>query len=679
MNETLSNKLDNLPRHPGVYIMRDLSGRIIYVGKATSLKSRVRSYFFDTEKSLKNSLLVKTIKNIDYILATNVKESLVLEESLIKRFQPKYNVMWKDDKRYPYIKITDDKFPFLNIVRTKKNDGKTYFGPYPDSDDMRKTLKLTQEIFGLRPCRYNLEKRKKECLYYFIKKCQAPCIGKISEKEYSYFIDNAIMFLSGKNQKLLKSLEKEMTAAKKKLRFEEAAKLRNIIFAIKNTLEKISIHEITLKDILINADRDAYLNDLSKLLGKKTVGRIEGFDISNISGKFAVGAMVVFTDGKPDKKEYRKFRIKTVNKIDDFAMISEVIKRRFCGTLASKTTVPDLIIIDGGKGHLSSAVAELKKCSDFCQGAENKIPKIIAIAKKNEELFFPESSKAIILSKNSLALNLIKYVRDEAHRFAISYHKLLRKKLLSVTFVFIFTLTALIFAREGIIILKNGKTVEGDITVNGTGNYTVETKKWSIMFSKKEIKSVKYTGLEKSDSSSDKFVQKMKNTKKTEKKEKKTNYEYDPLIYFYADKYNLDPAFVKAVIEAESNFKPDDISSKGAVGLMQLMPRTADGLKVNPNNVEENIEGGTKYLNYMYEKFGDSKLALAGYNAGPNAVKKYGKKIPPYKETQNYVEKVLQNYQKHKSDKQVWYFVDDKGCIHISDNPKDKRYKRIEK
>ncbi|PKM92544.1 MAG: hypothetical protein CVU80_02800 [Elusimicrobia bacterium HGW-Elusimicrobia-4] len=339
--------------------------------------------------------------------------------------------MWKDDKRYPYIKITDEKFPFLNIVRTKKNDGKTYFGPYPDTADMKKTLKLVQKIFGIRPCKYNLEKRKKECLYYFIKKCQAPCIGKISEKEYYHIVANVIMFLKGKNQKLLKSLEKEMTAAKKKLRFEEAAKLRNIIFAIKNTLEKININEITIRDILMSTDRDAYLNDLSKLLGKKTVGRVEGFDISNISGKFAVGAMAVFTDGKPDKKEYRKFRIKTVyGKIDDFAMLSEIMKRRFCGTLASKTAVPDLIIIDGGKGQLSSAVSELKNCPDFCRGAENKIPKIIAIAKKNEELFFPESSKPLVLSKNSLALNLIKYVRDEAHRFAISYHKLLRKKLL---------------------------------------------------------------------------------------------------------------------------------------------------------------------------------------------------------------------------------------------------------
>ncbi|HAX61511.1 MAG TPA: excinuclease ABC subunit C [Elusimicrobia bacterium] len=422
MNETFSNKLDNLPEFPGVYIMRNLSGRIIYVGKASSLKSRVRSYFIDTEKSLKNSLLVKTIKNIDYILTTNVKEALILEESLIKRFQPKYNILWKDDKRYPFIKITNEKFPAIIISRRKKPDGGKYFGPYPDVIDMKNTLKLAIKNFGLRPCRYNLEKRKKECLYYFIKKCQAPCIGKISEKEYSYFVGNAIMFLSGKNQKLLESLEKKMADAKKKLQFEEAAKLRNIIFAIKNTLEKINIKEITLKDILINADRDAYLNDLSKLLGKKTVGRIEGFDISNISGKFAVGSMVVFTDGKPDKNEYRKFRIKTVNKIDDFAMTAEIIKRRFCGTLA-KTTIPNLIIIDGGLGQLNAAKNELEKCFDT-----EKIPKIIAIAKKNEKLFFPESSKPIVLSKNSLALNLIKYVRDESHRFAISYHKLLRKR-----------------------------------------------------------------------------------------------------------------------------------------------------------------------------------------------------------------------------------------------------------
>lgn len=249
--------------------------------------------------------------------------------------------------------------------------------------------------------------------------------------------------------------------------------------------------------------------------------------------------------------------------------------------------------------------------------------------------------------------------------------------------IFMFIISCNLYARQGTLVLKNGNVVKGNIVAGETGNYIVETKKWSMLFSKEEVKSVKYTGQEKLDNSSGKFVQKMKNTKKQEPKNPRTqelkNYDYDPLIYLYADKYNLDPAFVKAVIEAESNFNPNDVSCKGAIGLMQLMPQTAKGLKVNPEDTEQNIEGGIRYLNYMLEKFNNSLLALAAYNAGPNAVKKYGKKVPPYRETQNYIENVLKNYQKHKSDKQMWYFVDDKGCIYISDSPKDKRYKRIEK
>ncbi|MFH0947733.1 MAG: lytic transglycosylase domain-containing protein [Elusimicrobiota bacterium] len=258
------------------------------------------------------------------------------------------------------------------------------------------------------------------------------------------------------------------------------------------------------------------------------------------------------------------------------------------------------------------------------------------------------------------------------------------KKIFPFLFLTFYLLSFTIYllnAREGIIILKNGKRVKGNITINETENYIVETKKWSMTFSKKEVTSVKYTGQKKTDNLGNRFVQKMKNTRTQELKNSRTqepkNYNYDPLIYFYADKYNLNPAFVKAVIEAESNFNPKDISNKGAVGLMQLMPQTADGLKVNPKNVEENIEGGTRYLNYMCREFGDTKLALAGYNAGPNAVKKYGTNVPPYRETQNYIENVLRNYQKHKADKQVWYFAGEDGCLHISDNPKDKRYTRI--
>jgi hypothetical protein len=241
------------------------------------------------------------------------------------------------------------------------------------------------------------------------------------------------------------------------------------------------------------------------------------------------------------------------------------------------------------------------------------------------------------------------------------------------------SLSCFLFAKQGIIFLKNGNKIRGNISCDENGNYSVERKKCSVNFSKTEVKDVKYTSnKETKDVSSKEFIQKMKNTRKiVGKTERENNYKYDPIIHTYANKYGLDPAFVKAVMETESNFKHNDVSYKGAIGLMQLMPGTAEGMKVNPKNIEENIEGGVKYLNYMYGKFGDSRLALAGYNAGPNAVKKYGKRIPPYRETLDYIEKVLQNYQKHKADKQMWYFVDNEGCVHISDSPKDKRYKRI--
>ncbi|MEW6556887.1 MAG: lytic transglycosylase domain-containing protein [Elusimicrobiota bacterium] len=248
----------------------------------------------------------------------------------------------------------------------------------------------------------------------------------------------------------------------------------------------------------------------------------------------------------------------------------------------------------------------------------------------------------------------------------------------------------LLNARQGTLILKNGNKINGEITVTEKGDYMVETRKYSMLFLQNEINSVKYSTTKSKDTSKS-FVKKMKNTKKQSSNRptpdssrglQSPNYDYDLLIHIYADKYNIDPAFVKAVMEAESNFNPNDVSSKGAVGLMQLMPQTAKGLNVDPENTEQNIEGGVKYLNYLLQKFDNSVLALAAYNAGPNAVKKYSKKgggIPPYNETQTYIENVLRNYQKHKSDKQFWYFVDEKGCLRISDNPKDKRYKRLER
>ncbi|MDD5688401.1 MAG: transglycosylase SLT domain-containing protein [Elusimicrobia bacterium] len=257
--------------------------------------------------------------------------------------------------------------------------------------------------------------------------------------------------------------------------------------------------------------------------------------------------------------------------------------------------------------------------------------------------------------------------------------KVFRRILFLVCFCSILILSPqILFARKGTMLLLNGNVVTGDIVYTEDGDCVVETNKCSIVFSEDEIQSVKFAAKSIKSKVGNSFIQKMRNTKKI-KEEKEKNYEYDTLIYIYADKYNLDPAFVKAVLETESNFNPNDTSYKGAVGLMQIMPETAKGLRIDPNDVEENIAGGTRYLRYLFKTFGDSKLALAGYNAGPNAVEKYGRKIPPYKETENYVRTVLQNYQKHKSDKQMWYFVDENEEINISNYPKDKRYQRIEK
>jgi len=671
MNDFLNQKLKNLPTRPGVYIMRDSSCKIIYIGKATSLRARVNSYFLDNIKDFKNTFLAKTVRNIEYVLTNNEKEASILEESLIKRFQPKYNIIWKDDKRYPHIKIKKGKYPSIDVVRVKKSDGAKYFGPYPDSADMQHTLKFAIKIFGLRPCKYDLSKRKKECLYYFINKCPAPCIGKIGEKEYSNLINKVKMFLSGKNKKLFRTLKNEMNTAKKNLEFEKASKLRNTIFAVKNTLTKTNFKETTIDNILLNIDRTSYLADLSQML-KHKIYRIEGFDISNISGKYPVGSMVVFNNGFPDKSEYRKFKIRTVKQINDYEMISEVINRRYSGSLTENTQIPDLILIDGGKGHLSAAVSSLKRIPKL-----KKMPKVIALAKQNEEIFIQNNPNPVTLSKNSLALNLLKHIRDEAHRFAISYHKQLRKAF----FIFFLITSSIIqlYSKEGTIYLKNGGKISGEITKQENGNFLIETKNCGLEFSNQEINKIVYTKNQTEKEGN--FLQKMKNTQKAQKVEEKKNlkYKYDPIIYTYADKYGLDPAFVKAVIETESNFDHSDISHKGAIGLMQIMPNTAKQMKINPKDIEDNIKGGTQYLNLMLSRFGDPILALAGYNAGPYNVKKYGNQIPPYKETQKYVEKVLKNYIKHKKDKQLWYFVDEKGCINISDYPKDKRYKRVEK
>lgn len=435
---SLIDKIRKLPNNPGVYLMKDISGGIIYIGKASDLKKRVSSYFTPlektiakagneisrsahtsrgsssltrftaSEKSLKQKVLVSKIKDIDFICTGCEAEALILEAGLIKEHRPKYNVAIKDDKAYPFLKLTiNEKFPRLRIVRRKKNDRACYFGPYTSSKLLREALSLMRRIFPLRSC--NILPHS-VCLNYHIKQCLGPCLGNIDELEYKRVVDNLLLFLQGKKMDLIKNLSWQMKQSASVHNFEQAACLRDQI----EILGSVSIANKRYKI----ADQIDELMSVLKLKRKPLI--IEGYDISNISGQEAVGAMVRYKRGYPCKKEYRKFKIKTINCIDDYAMIREVLQRRFSGVLNKQLQLPNLILIDGGRGHLCSAVDELGKFQLNIS--------VISIAKKFEYIYVSWQTKPLALSAQSKALKLLMRIRDEAHRFALSYHRSLRKK-----------------------------------------------------------------------------------------------------------------------------------------------------------------------------------------------------------------------------------------------------------
>jgi excinuclease ABC subunit C len=405
-NRTLQEKINNLPDSCGVYIFKDRENKIIYVGKAKSLKKRVKAYL-GSGLSLKNESLVSKIKDIDFITTPSEKKAQLLENNLIKDKQPQYNISLKDDKSFPLIKITDEPFPIVSIKRKKKKnkDSAFYFGPYTNAKQLRTTLKLIRRIFGFRSC---INMPKKPCLYYRINLCPAPCAKKISKDKYQKIISEIKLFLESKHQALLDLLSKRMALSSQQRNFEEAAKIRDQINALSSLLES--------KNFFIGA-----LEELKQLLGLKVIPkRIEAFDISNIRGNDATGAMVSFYLGLPNKNNYRRFRIKTVKAIDDYRMLSEIIQRRYSRMTKEKINPPDLIIIDGGKGHLLTAKNELSKL--------RLVIPVISIAKEYENIYLADKNSPLKISEGSIALNLIRRIRDEAHRFAVSYHRLLRGK-----------------------------------------------------------------------------------------------------------------------------------------------------------------------------------------------------------------------------------------------------------
>jgi excinuclease ABC subunit C len=409
MTGILKNKIAQIPLLPGVYLMKDASGTIIYIGKAKVLKKRVQSYFSRLLDS-KTQKLVSKIADIEYRLTPTETQAQLLEAALIKEKQPQYNIDLKDDKTFPWIRITSDDFPIVSVVRIKhkrKDDTARYFGPYTNAGLMRQALTLIRRIFGFRSCR---TLPQQPCLYYRLKLCQAPCANKVSKEAYTKVIDHIRLMLEGKTDDLIKKLSAEMLLKSKEQKFEEAAALRDQIDALSSLGQPGG-----------GSSRQYELKSLQQLLKlPKIPERIEAFDISNISGKEATGSMVSFYKGSPDKNNYRRFRIKQVTRIDDYAMIREVVRRRYSRLAAEQLPFPDLVLIDGGKQHLLAALDEL-------DALHISLP-VISIAKDKENIYVKERLSPIAYSKENLALNLIRKIRDEAHRFALKYHHLLHKK-----------------------------------------------------------------------------------------------------------------------------------------------------------------------------------------------------------------------------------------------------------
>ncbi|MCK4956151.1 MAG: excinuclease ABC subunit UvrC [Candidatus Cloacimonetes bacterium] len=539
INKKIKEKLALLPDKPGVYLMKNVNDKIIYIGKSKSLKNRVRSYFSGTPVDNKTAELVKRIKSFDYIITSSEEQALQLEADLINKHKPRYNVLLKDDKHYPFIKITiKDDFPRILITREILKDGSKYFGPYTDARAVRKTLRMMEWIFPLKTCsRVIMEKGslyKTACMNYQMGKCFAPCIGKISKSEYRKTVMNAIRFLNGKNQEVINELKVEMLAYSEEMKFEEAALVRDKILNIQkinnsktlfytdeknrdviavykeNNLAAVTVmkilsgkllnKEVYALDNVGDSDKAALLNAFltqyyhtklenlphhillqqecddyetlnrwlknklhvphrgenrilmkiaienafnfveeqklkhlrksnrtvfpvtelkEKLNLKKLPRKMICIDISTIQGADTVSSLVYFENGKPKKKNYRLFKMKTVIGQDDFASMAETMRRYFSKiTLEEK---PDLIVIDGGKGQLSSAYPILKET-----GFEDI--EMISLAKRIEEVFVPEKSDSILLPRNSAALRLLIQIRDEAHRTAVGFHRKTRSK-----------------------------------------------------------------------------------------------------------------------------------------------------------------------------------------------------------------------------------------------------------
>ncbi|WP_428897306.1 excinuclease ABC subunit C [Parelusimicrobium proximum] len=425
-----------LPHKPGVYIMRSRSGEVLYVGKAKDIKNRVSQYFLESNlysRGWKLPSLLPLISKIDYIIAASERDALVLESRLIKKYQPFFNSDGKDDKSYPYIKITSEDFPRAFTTRKITRDGSTYIGPYPQSTVIKTLIRFLwrSKYAPLRPCKWKFDRehplaqRKiNSCIYYHTGQCPAPCAGKISYEDYRKIVNRFELFTQGDYKELIKKFTAAMNDEAAAMHYEEAAKYRDFIAGLEHMLERIVVAEYKddkLQTEIENADKT---KELAKVLGmKKLPLHIEAFDNSHLQGRNAVGCMVCFINGKKHPRHYRRFKIKSENPLtggDDFMMMREIVYRRLKALKKEPKEMPDLMLIDGGKGQLSMAQEAARQAGVKMQ--------FISLAEREEEIIVPGMADSIKLERNNPALRLLIEIRDEVHRFAVTYHRLLRDK-----------------------------------------------------------------------------------------------------------------------------------------------------------------------------------------------------------------------------------------------------------
>ncbi len=424
-----AEKVRTFPHTPGVYLMKDAAGRVIYVGKAKDLRSRAGSYFLKAAAAeQRTARLVREIRDVDYIEAESEVDALLMEARLIKDIQPKFNQEQKDGKSFPYLEITTrDDFPRVAVTRTPKARGTRLYGPFPNAGGLRGAIQVMQKIFKFRTCTLDIREDDQRwqwfrpCLLASINQCSAPCNRRISRQDYRRDIHRLQQFLQGKKKSLLKEMYGEMSAAAEGRNYEHAARLRDEIRLLE-TLDQRGDLDTHVQPEVFHVDPKKGLVGLRKVLKLANQPRtIEGVDIAHLQGTETVASLVQFIDGLPFKPGYKRFRIRTVTGGDDFASIREVVARRFQRLHDEEQTFPDLLLVDGGRGQLSSALAVF-------DALEITPPTVISIAKREEEIFVPWQHDPLRLSRHSFALRLLQYVRDEAHRFAQHYHHILRRK-----------------------------------------------------------------------------------------------------------------------------------------------------------------------------------------------------------------------------------------------------------